>query len=124
MPPNVRLVLAVLTAVVFSMVWHSGLHADDGLLLEITLYYNSGRRDFTHRLSLPTGDRFRFESDPQGAARKFLPEARKKLAVKQGYSEASYGRDFDKILNIDKWFYHLSEPRSGRVIASNLPGRT
>ena len=46
-------------------------------------------------------------------------QGKRKLAEREGYTEAIYGPDYWKMLQVNKWYYYLNDNRSNRAVASN-----
>ena len=107
----VALVIAVLAA---------GSLAAGGHVLEITLHFSDGR-NATWKNSVPDDTARDLIARPESVGPKYLVDARKKLAERQGYTQAVYGPDYWKIPQISKWFFVLREPLANRVVASNRP---
>lgn len=94
--------------------------AGSGHVLEITLHFSDGR-NATWKNSVADDVARDIIARPESVGPKYLTDARKKLAERQGYTQAVYGPDFWKIPQISKWFFVLREPLANRVVASNRP---
>lgn len=111
-----RWVVAVLAVIGFA----AGSLAAGEHVLEITLHFSDGR-NATWKNSVADDVARDITARPESVGPKYLIDARKKLAERQGYSPAVYGPDYWKIPQISKWFFALREPLSNRVVATNRP---
>jgi hypothetical protein len=94
------------------------LDADEEVRVEINLHYQ-GSRDFTFVQMLSRLDASSFESDPARAIRPLLEEARKKLAIKEGYQPSIYGGNYWQMVTYDRYRYRVTESSSGRLITES-----
>jgi hypothetical protein len=91
------------------------------LRAEIHLDYQ-GQRDFTHVVNLPASLASDLESDADRALRSHIEDAKKKLAVKQGYSPAIYGPEYYKMIRVERVRYRVTDTTTSRVIAETRRG--
>ena len=94
--------------------------ASEDNVLELTVKWSDGRSS-TWTQDVPDDEGRDIANRPEIVSSKYFPMARRKLAEKQGYTEAIYGADYWKIPQVAKWFFVLREPHANRVIASNRP---
>jgi hypothetical protein len=104
-----------------ALVWSAAPARAGDLRAEIHLNYNSDR-DFTYTVDLPASQSSDIESDPERTLRPHIEEAKKKLAVKQGYSPQIYGDDYYKMIRVDKMFFKVTDTSTSRVIAETRRG--
>ena len=91
------------------------------LRAEIHLNYN-GDRDFTYTVDLPASSSSDVESDPERTLRPHVEDAKKKLAIKQGYAPAIYGPEYYKLIRVEKVRFKVTDPSTSRVIAESGRG--
>lgn len=91
------------------------------LRAEIHLDYQ-GTRDFIHVVNLPASASSDVESDAERTLRPHIEEAKKKLAVKQGYSPAIYGPDYYKLIRVERVRYRVTDTTTSRVVAETRRG--
>lgn len=99
----------------------TGPAAGGDLRVEIHLDY-VGDRNFTYVVSAPASSGTEIESDPERALRHHIEDAKKKLAVKQGYSPAIYGPDYHKMIRVERVRFRVVDPSTSRVIAESRRG--
>jgi hypothetical protein len=99
----------------------SRLAADESFALEIQITYGDSSRSVTWKTSISDEDARDFQSRPESVQGRYLTEAKKKMAQRQGYTEAIYGPDYWKIPQVAKWFFTVRDPRSNRTVVSNRP---
>lgn len=99
----------------------TGPAAGADLRAEVHLAY-SGDRDFTYTVNLPASSATEIESDPERALRSHIEDAKRKLAVKQGYSPAIYGPDYHKLIRVERVRFRVVDSSTSRVIAESRRG--
>ena len=109
-----------LLALVLALGLAGPIRAGD-LRAEIHLDY-TGSRNFTYTVNLPASSSTEIESDPERALRSHIEDAKKKLAVKQGYSPAIYGPDYHKLIRVDRVRFRVLDSSTSRVIAESRRG--
>ena len=107
-------------ALLWAAVLAGPLAAGD-LRAEIHLDYQ-GTRDFTHVVNLPASSSSDLESDADRALRPHIDDAKKTLAVKQGYSPAIYGPEYYKMIRVERVRYKVTDTTTSRVIAETRRG--
>lgn len=99
----------------------AGPVAASDLRAEIHLVY-SGDRDFTYVVNVSASAVTEIESDPERALRPHVEDAKKKLAVKQGYAPAIYGPDYHKLIRVERVHFRVVDPSTSRVVAESRRG--
>ena len=115
---------AMLRVVVAVALWVAALAVPAwaaDLRVELHLYYG-GDRDFTYTTDVSPSLSTDIESDPERTLRPYIEDAKKKLAVKQGYSPAIYGDDYYKMIQVSKVIFKVTDPSTSRVIAETRRG--
>lgn len=73
-------------------------------------------------VNVPASSGTDIESDPERSLRPHIEDAKKKLAIKQGYSPAIYGPDYYKMIRVERVRYRVTDVSTSRVIAESRRG--